>query len=632
MKGLYFYKLVSPYREDETKDCKLTVNEIDHNFLTLKDADIVDFQFDKESNAITLTRRDGEKMSTDLSELIPEANVVTVEYDPKEGIITLKHDDQVDVIDKLVTLDNCAKNIVKYTVADNTLCGTGKEDSPLGLNPTEQTSAFKSVKCLINKTQDEELPIENIGKGDRYLTYEEVSKYGYLYNFRHAMMLNDDLAHGWRIPTKADWDNMLNAIEMCDDDRNHDSLICNTMLGKLAGSFLKSTDEWKENENDNEEDRHDKRPRPNKKNADGRDKFGMDVLPGGYGDGDSVMEYFGQRGKFWTQTVSHVSDVFTKRFDYDKTGVVQLADNPSNLYSIRLVKDYNGHNFTGVDTILGVTYNTALLPSFNTSHGFSIWTTSNIAAHQLKYHPVDPTEGENYETRKAFIMNEWDGEDWRKKELKDGDTLVIHNGPDGDTDREYRLVNGELVNIARDIISIVMDKYDNDIHDLQDRMETVETDVETLKSTTDTLVSEMEDRKAVDAQMWSAIENEVQTRENVDNQLWAAVENETQTRENVDNQLWATIANETQTRENVDNQLWAAVENEIQTRENVDNQLWVAVENEINRAVAEDVYIKGRLVNEESSKYNCADGTLTLGTDDPNNTITIKLNGNYGTF
>ena len=30
-KGLYYYKLVSEYPEDITKQCKLTINEIDSN-------------------------------------------------------------------------------------------------------------------------------------------------------------------------------------------------------------------------------------------------------------------------------------------------------------------------------------------------------------------------------------------------------------------------------------------------------------------------------------------------------------------------------------------------------------------------------------------------------------------------
>ena len=37
MDGLYYYKLVSEYPEDVTKNCKLTIQEIDHDLKTLKD-------------------------------------------------------------------------------------------------------------------------------------------------------------------------------------------------------------------------------------------------------------------------------------------------------------------------------------------------------------------------------------------------------------------------------------------------------------------------------------------------------------------------------------------------------------------------------------------------------------------
>ena len=72
MKGLYFYKLVSPYSEDVTKNCKLAVNEIDSNFLTLKDQDIKSAEFDCEAKTLTLTKNNGEKIQADMSFLWEE--------------------------------------------------------------------------------------------------------------------------------------------------------------------------------------------------------------------------------------------------------------------------------------------------------------------------------------------------------------------------------------------------------------------------------------------------------------------------------------------------------------------------------------------------------------------------------
>ena len=53
-KRLYFYKLVSDYPEDTTKNCKLTINEIDSNFENLKNADISAVTFDSGNLIITL--------------------------------------------------------------------------------------------------------------------------------------------------------------------------------------------------------------------------------------------------------------------------------------------------------------------------------------------------------------------------------------------------------------------------------------------------------------------------------------------------------------------------------------------------------------------------------------------------
>ena len=63
---LIFYKLVSPYPEDQTRDCKLSVSDIDHNFLTLKDYDIKEIKLSEDEKSIILVRNNGEELSTSL--------------------------------------------------------------------------------------------------------------------------------------------------------------------------------------------------------------------------------------------------------------------------------------------------------------------------------------------------------------------------------------------------------------------------------------------------------------------------------------------------------------------------------------------------------------------------------------
>ena len=73
--SLFFYKLVSPYYDssgkpiDQTLNCKLAVNQIDSNFLTLKDYDIKSAEFDRENKRLILTRNNGEILVADLSDV-----------------------------------------------------------------------------------------------------------------------------------------------------------------------------------------------------------------------------------------------------------------------------------------------------------------------------------------------------------------------------------------------------------------------------------------------------------------------------------------------------------------------------------------------------------------------------------
>ena len=231
MKGLYFYKLSSPYQEDVTKDCKLTINEIDHNFITLKNTDVKDIKFDEETGLLTLSQINGDEFVTkiDLSHFTKD---FSVEWDSEKSALIFHYDDKEVVIDELVStiVDNSITNIVEeiisQTITDNTLIGVGVGQNPLGINPLEIPGTYKAVERLINKLDGEYLPNEEqLKKGDRFLSYEKLNLYGNLYNYDAVKKINEDLKNGWRVPTKEDWDNMLNAIELCDFDKNHQSKI-----------------------------------------------------------------------------------------------------------------------------------------------------------------------------------------------------------------------------------------------------------------------------------------------------------------------------------------------------------------------------------------------------------------------
>ena len=250
MDGLYYYKLVSDYAEDVTKNCKLSINELDHNFKTLKDNDIARAEFDRENKVLILTRNNNEKLYADLKDVTYNLEIdkecgengvtLTFTYDGADGRETV-------VIENVITVDYLKSLVKKETkvITDGTLKGEGNIDSPLGIRGTEKTGMYSPVIGLIDITCGKQLPTE-AKLGARYLTKEYINDYGYLYNgsglAKIEMKLKRD-CRGWRIPTKADWDVLLNSIEPC-QYRNHNSAKCHIELGKYAGKFLKSECGW----------------------------------------------------------------------------------------------------------------------------------------------------------------------------------------------------------------------------------------------------------------------------------------------------------------------------------------------------------------------------------------------------
>lgn len=74
MEKITFYKLQSPYPEDVTKDCKLTMPEIDENFLTLKDNDIKEATYNENEMSITIVKNNGDVLNIDISEIKKDIN------------------------------------------------------------------------------------------------------------------------------------------------------------------------------------------------------------------------------------------------------------------------------------------------------------------------------------------------------------------------------------------------------------------------------------------------------------------------------------------------------------------------------------------------------------------------------
>lgn len=666
MKGLYFYKLVSPYSEDVTKNCRLTVNEIDGNFLNLKDEDIKSAEFDCEAKVLTLTRNNGETLQADMScawQGLTSNFDVTFEDSGCTGSGVLKFTWDEDgeaheaTITGLVTKDNIGNYVMTEAITDGTIIGNGRDGNPLSLNPIEQTGHYKPVIDLRDMTNGESLPTNN-ELGDRYLTLEKIDDYGHLYNIKGVKELEAKLSNGWRIPTKADWDNMLNAIEPCAYRTRHNSHNCHVELGKIAGKELKTATDWPfipatsavTDETAYLFEEVVPSEKPDNINTRGINKYGFSALPGGFAHekGGQILK-FGEYASFWTNTqiADASSDYYAKTLKYNMAGVWQSAECPIDYRSVRLVKDYDGSNARESAYIGGKYYEEVLLPSMNSEHNFAIWTKTNVDIKVSDQNYIEYDESYNTKSHNVYVINEWNGEDWERKIMPEGGVIVINNEQcrtlngkefQHDKDTEFRLVKGELKATDELVLNKVLEKIGA-----------------TLSNINNKISAETEARIAADEALSGAIETEKQERIVADDALSGAIETETQERIAADEALSGAIKTETEARIGTDEALSGAIETEKQERITADEALSGtitdvsntldaeinrakaaesglsdAIKAEETRAKAEESRIKG-LIHKGGLRIIRANGNVIIPSyDDKKNDITLNFDGNFG--
>ena len=668
MKGLYFYKLNSPYSEDVTKNCKLTINEIDSNFLSLKDEDIASAEFDKKSKSLVLTRNNGEQLIVDLSDVTYDLNVETSCSADEGASITISYDgadgNQTVTFDHIVTVDNLrsviGSDLLTKVITDGTLKGDGTISSPLGLSGTEKSGMIAPVKGRLDLTKGGKLP-EVAKLGTRYITIEYVNDYGYLYNGEALAKITESLekeGKGWRVPTKADFDVLLNSIEPC-DYQNHNSAKCHIDLGLVAGKYLKTECGWlgepdcectstapmtgcsvqdqvSSEDTDYVEGEQNieitDEPNLNLESYQGVDKYGMGILPSGNAILDAFnrpqANYFKEKSFFWTSTHVHGDidqDVYVKVFDWNKTTVSQAAECPSPYYSVRLVKDYDGSNYFDSEYIDGVLYKTILFPKSR-----QVWLATNYAKNEgfeTSGVPMitDVNNGEVLEKRKALFVNEWNGEYWEKRALNEGETVVVENpcfDSEGDQVRTVCWLDQEGVKHCVDV-TIPKETQSN----VEYRVYTTDGCNKELVNTDDIVVErivnimtpmiedERNERVKGDEQLWSALEQEAAARTEVDDQQWDAINKEAEARRAVDEQLWDAIGKEASARAEVDNQQWDAINQEAEARKQVDNELWNAINQEAEARTEVDNQ-QWEAINQEIGRATAAEEALDAKIED----------------
>ncbi len=485
-----YYKMKSPYAGDVTKNCALTGPEVDNNFFTLEGRDVKALSV--EDNDIVITFLNGEKLK---AEDALDNFITNLRYNKASGVLSIyRNNGDVEEIDGIGCCGNCATTVeggLTQVASDETLKGNGTTAKPLSVADNYRTGQFKPVNEIIETEDDNESedhccchkPHKHYAIGDRFIVAEEVSPYGMLYDYGSVMKIACELKKTnseWRIPTKEDWDDMLNAIEPCEADKDHSKFIPNKYLGKWASKLLRTKAYWEVANScqcDNEgEMEHcscgkDKPCKPiycgeydscsfkkDENYAVGIDKYGFSIVPAGYADDGENMLYFGERAYFWTADNIHCANIFVKRFEYNRNKVHQDVIAGQNHLSLRLVKDYKGDNYKENETILGHKYSTVLMPS--EKNGKAIWTSVNINYTSKNIHYLVPNNGEGIALVKKYYIDEWTGHKWIRNEFNEGDSVVVKTAPDGRTDIEYRIINNKLVAVDKIIYNDVMKAVD----------------------------------------------------------------------------------------------------------------------------------------------------------------------------
>lgn len=461
--GIYYFKLPEKYflqAGDETKKCGLLGTDMDSNFHFLEGYDISAVTFNEETKVLELTRVNGEKISTTIEVSLGNP---TIEYDSEKGVLNVFYANGTSAS----TSGFLTKDDISPIYSDETIDGDGTIYNPLRLSELEKTGMFAPVSEYVDIYETGVIPAEyEKGAGYRILTKEKVSDFGYLYDYGAVAHLQELLKDtDWRVPTKEDWNELFDAIA---SDEEWD--------GK-EGAVLKSVDYWV--------------------SGTSYDSLGFRALPTGFDSNyyTDIIENFGETTGFWSYSSAATTEVEVFFLDTGDTKTSFSEPVERHHFAIRLIKNYTTENVSEYENILGAALPTKLI---NICDNYSkVWTTANFYFADGSVRGISSPEISGSSTVRYFI-NEWNGSEWEKKRLGEGESVVILEKEGSAPYREWRLENNEIVDTLADLYS--KEKSLNDrATSLENRATSAETRISALEShasSAETRIASLEERVA----------------------------------------------------------------------------------------------------------------------------------------
>ena len=350
--------------------------------------------------------------------------------------------------------------------------------------------------------------------------------------------------------------------------------------------------------------------------------------------------------------------MYVKIFGNRTTGVLQNIWGGRCYLSLRLVKDYNPNfGYNEIEVIDGVTVNCIHIDGQDL-----IWTNENIALLKDEYEPFIPTEwekyyntGENLSTVRYFV-NDWNGNSWDKKEILEGEGIVLYEGANGRM-HEWMVVDGVLIDsavflksefqadidhLAGKLATEIDDriKGDNELLDKiqqesESRQQSDNDIIEKFKTITEDLNnkldSEIQERnKAVDS-LKNSIEDERDAREYKDNELLNQITDIQNKLKDVNDNLSKQIEKESQTRQDEDKVINDRITTEIGNLTQVDNELQQQIKQEIldrengDKQLEDSLSILTDKVNQEVANLHKEDNAIKQSIEQTKDELSSKL-------